>query len=88
MSTVKKLEWIDYQDGDYLSCRAQSVAGSYEVWRLDYKSPFILEGVGKNGRESTAFETIDEAKAAAQSHYARIIFSALEIHALEVKGTS
>lgn len=70
---VKPLVWADSAIGDYLTSSVHTVFGRYEVWRLDYKSPFRWEGPDRNGfqngRAPYEFETMEAAKAAAFDQY-------------------
>jgi hypothetical protein len=79
---VKPLEWRDNE--------AQSPVGHYRVQRLDDKWEPLRNGdymLPKHGGVVKAFDTFDQAKAAAQADYESRILSALTPHGEEAAAT-
>lgn len=69
MIRFKKLEWKEHRDGDYLSVMAKGLAGRYDVWKLNADSPYRLELAGQSSEPSKPYGSLEEAQAAAQTHY-------------------
>ena len=72
---VKKLEWAK-EEGPLLMWRANSVLCSLEVWQHPKRALWYWGTEGGGG--GTSFESLDEAKAAAENWYRERIESALE----------
>lgn len=80
MVKVKKLEWYKFQSVENIGqYSADTIVGEYYI-NIDTcgnpEKPWEVWGLENN--HSATFATVDEAKAAAQADYEKLILSALE----------
>lgn len=81
---VKALEWREYSEPTYTAHDALSIVGGYSVYQFP---PQQLVRLGTpDGRSERVFNTIAEAKAAAQSDYEQRILSVLSSQAQTTGG--